>query len=224
MTTADAQLHDMVSRPSLRLWTFFAAGVLFVAALGYSFTGSPNGLASKSALNNASGLPEPVSDAAPPSPEDQIVGIVERLALRLQNEPDDVVGWALLARAYSAMGRYSEAVSAYQKALPVAESADLLADYADALAGQNHGQLDVAAARQIDRALVLEPGNPKALALAGRIAFDKGDYARAVRQWEKVERALPPDSALKAPLQDSIVEARQMAAVRVQTQTGKPVR
>jgi cytochrome c-type biogenesis protein CcmH len=210
MMAPDTQAHDAIARPIVRLWTSFAAGVLVVAALGYSFTGSPNRLTSKATAIDSSALAAPAATADPQSPEDQIAGIIERLAQRLKGQPDDAAGWSLLARAYSAMGRYGEAVSAYKKAVPLAESADLLADYADALAGQNQGKLDSEATRQINRALVLEPGNPKALALAGRVAFDKSDYAGAVRQWEKVERALPPDSALMAPLQASIAEARQL--------------
>jgi cytochrome c-type biogenesis protein CcmH len=228
MTAAsDGSANPAILRTSLRLWTSFAGGVVVVAALGYSFTGSPNHVIAPTPANTTSNLPIPAATADLQSPEDQITGIVERLALRLKDEPGDAAGWSLLARAYSAMGRYGEAVSAYQTAVPLGENADLLADYADALAGQNNGKLDNEATRQINRALALEPENPKALALSGRIAFDKGDYAGAVRQWEKVERALPPDSALMAPLQASVAEARQLGAARAPAKpdkTGKPVR
>jgi cytochrome c-type biogenesis protein CcmH len=210
-------LTDALVRPSLRLRATFASGVLVVAALGYSATGSPGrfGMANAVANNAAdAGTPTPVAASPSPSPDDQMAGIVERLAQRLKEQPGDAAGWTLLARAYTAMGRYDDAVSAYKTALPLAgDSADLLADYADALAGQNNGKLNAEATRQIKRALVLEPGNPKALALSGRAAFDGGDYAGAVVQWEKVERALPPDSALMTPLRSSIAEARQLAGL-----------
>jgi cytochrome c-type biogenesis protein CcmH len=211
---ADPLIHDAVARPSMGQWATFASGVLVVATLGYSATGSPGRLATGPAVANQAaeaGAATPASVAESQSPEDQIAGIVERLAQRLKEQPGDAAGWTLLARAYLAMGRYDDAVAAYKTALPLAgESADLLADYADTLAGQNKGQLSAEAKRHIKRALVLEPGNPKALALSGRAAFDAADYAGAVGQWEKVERALPPDSALMAPLQASIAEARQL--------------
>jgi cytochrome c-type biogenesis protein CcmH len=228
MTHAEAvlPLAQATVRPSMRLWTLFAGGVLVIATLGYSFTGSRNPASNdNAAASNTSGPSAPAAAADPQSPEDQVAGMVGRLAQRLKEQPDDGAGWSLLARAYTAMGRYDEAVPAYQRALPLAaESADLLADYADALAGQNQGKLDIAAVRQINRALALEPGNPKALALAGRVAFDAGDYAGAIRQWEKVERALPPDSALMGPLQASIAEARQLDSAPTPAQTAKPIR
>lgn len=224
MMTPAAPNHDAVARAPLRLWTVFASGVLIVAALGYAYTGSPNRMIEKAPVTTISVPPVPAAAADPPSPEDQIAGIVERLAERLRGQPDDAAGWSLLARAYSAMGRYDEAVAAYKKAVPLAESANLLADYADALAGQNRGTIDSEGARQINRALSLEPGNPKALALAGRVAFDRGDYAGAVRQWEKVEHALPPDSALVAPLQASILEARQLGRLPLRAQAESPVK
>lgn len=220
---SDLLTHDAVARPSLRLWATFAGGVLVVAALGYSATGSPGRVGADDAVaNHAADADTRSPSAESQTQEDQIAGIVERLAQRLRQEPGDAAGWTLLARAYSAMGRYDDAVSAYKVALPLAgESADLLADYADALAGRNKGKLSTEATRQINRALVLEPGNPKALALAGRAAFDAGDYAGAVRLWEKVERALPPDSALMEPLRASIAEARQFAGLPVADKAAK---
>jgi cytochrome c-type biogenesis protein CcmH len=228
MMQADPLIHDAVARPSIRLWAIFTSGVLVVAAMGYSATGSPGrsgarqAVASQAASAGAA-TTAPQAAAESQSPEDQIAGIVDRLAQRLKAQPADAAGWTLLARAYSAMGRYDEAVAAYKTALPLAgESADLLADYADTLTGQNKGQLNAEAKRHIKRALVLEPGNPKALALSGRAAFDVADYAGAVGQWEKVERALPPDSALMAPLQASIAEARQLGRLPDKAPTSSP--
>ena len=220
-----------------------AAGVLLIAAAGYSFTRSSrlNAVANNASANQQASAPSGTgaADAVRPQPTnaapgdppsaEQVAGIVERLAQRMKTSPDDAAGWALLARAYSAMGQYADAVPAYEKAVALsgdkpdqfdtavnagnAGRADLLADYADTLAGFNKGRLTPLAMAQIAKALKLEPGNPKALALAGRAAFDAGDYAGAVQRWEAVQKALPPDSAFKIPLQDSITQARQLAGM-----------
>ena len=42
--------------------------------------------------------------------------MVERLAARLRENPDDVEGWKLLGRSYGALGRFPEAADAYAKA------------------------------------------------------------------------------------------------------------
>ncbi|HJV11710.1 MAG TPA: c-type cytochrome biogenesis protein CcmI, partial [Burkholderiales bacterium] len=65
----------------------------------------------------------------------QLEGMVERLAARLRENPDDVEGWKLLGRSYSVLGRFSESAEAYAKAAARApRDAQLLADLADVLA------------------------------------------------------------------------------------------
>ena len=69
----------------------------------------------------------------------QIEAMVERLATRLRENPEDAEGWKMLGRSYAALGRFAEAVDAYGKAAVRApRDADLLADFADAL-GMAHG-------------------------------------------------------------------------------------
>jgi len=46
----------------------------------------------------------------------QIEAMVERLAAKLKDNPDDVEGWKLLGRSYGALGRFREAIDAYAKA------------------------------------------------------------------------------------------------------------
>ena len=62
--------------------------------------------------------------------------MVERLAERLQQEPDNLEGWVMLGRSYFILKRYSEAAQAYANVMALAEeeTPDLLADYAEALA------------------------------------------------------------------------------------------
>ena len=46
-----------------------------------------------------------------------IEALSERLKKKLEQNPNDGVGWALLARSYVEMGRHSEAVAIYEKAM-----------------------------------------------------------------------------------------------------------
>jgi len=46
----------------------------------------------------------------------QVEAMVERLATRLKDNPDDVEGWKMLARSYSVLGRFPQAADAYAKA------------------------------------------------------------------------------------------------------------
>lgn len=201
-----------LAKPPRKLQATLLLAVLVLAVAGYMVTGSPEHAGvSRSAPAAATASAEP---DGPPVSDDQVNEIVARIAQRLKEQPEDGAGWALLARAYSAMGRHTEAVPAFQKALALnGADATLMADYADTLAAQNNGRFDAEALKLIERALVLEPDNFKALALSGSAAFDNRDYALAVRQWEQVERNLPADSRMLPQVRSSIAQARELGGL-----------
>jgi len=53
---------------------------------------------------------------APPHEGGDMGAMTAKLQARLAHEPNDGLGWALLARAYAWMGRYAEAEAAFAKA------------------------------------------------------------------------------------------------------------
>ena len=206
--------------PSRKLQAGLALAVLGLAVVGYGVTGSPGsaGLAAAGSGGSAVAAAAEASAAdngEPPVTEAQVIEIVERMAQRLKDQPGDGAGWALLARAYSALGRHAEAAAAFDKAVALTpDVATLLVDHADSLAAQNGGQFTPQALKLIERALVLEPGNIKALALAGSAAYDRRDYAGAVALWERVERGLPAaDSGILPQVRASIAQARELGGL-----------
>ena len=149
------------------------------------------------------------------SPGVQLETLVERLAAHLRENPDDTAGWKLLARSYASLERFPEAADAYAKAAVRApRDAQLLADFADALAMARGRSLEGEPERLIARALELEPGNIKALALAGSAAFARRDYAAAAAQWQKILPLLPPGSEDARSIQANIEEAKALAGRR----------
>ena len=201
-------------RPSRRLTLVLSAGVLAVAGAGYWWTGAP-GLIKGGAVATAPAAGEGTAGAAEgqgqaPTPE-QVSAMVDKLAQRLKDKPDDAQGWSMLARAYAVLGRNAEALPAFEKAVSLrGNDAGLLADYADTLAVQSDHQLNGAPLKLIERALQAEPGNLKALALAGTAAFDRKDFAAAVSYWEKLKQAVPAESSYRSQVQAGIDEARQL--------------
>lgn len=51
-----------------------------------------------------------------------IASMVDRLATRLEDEPDDLDGWLRLANAYTVLGRQDEAITAYETAVTLADA------------------------------------------------------------------------------------------------------
>jgi cytochrome c-type biogenesis protein CcmH len=145
---------------------------------------------------------------------DQIVAMVDKLAQRLKEQPGDAEGWTMLARSYSVMGRNDDAIDAYAKAIALRkDDASLMADYADALALKNNRNLDGEPMVWVERALKLDPKNLKALALAGVYAYDRKDYAGAIKQWEKVVQYGAPDNPFVVQFGPAIAEARAQAGL-----------
>jgi cytochrome c-type biogenesis protein CcmH len=137
----------------------------------------------------------------------------------MEKEPDNVEGWTMLGRSYTALGEFAEAARAYGNAVARSGSdATLLADYADALAMAQGRRLDGEPEKLIERALAIDPQNLKALALAGSAAFERHEYAAAAGYWERILKVLPEDSQFTQSVRASIAEARELAK-----QPGAPV-
>jgi len=140
--------------------------------------------------------------------------MVQRLSERLKTNPEDGAGWAMLGRSYSVMGRNAEASQAYAKALPLLrEDAQLLADYAESLAlSDSDQQLAGKPTELFEKALKLDPDNPKGLWLAGMAAFQKEDYRAASEYWKRLTLSMPADSEDVRAIKENIAEAEARAA------------
>jgi len=150
-------------------------------------------------------------------PEDQIKGMVERLAAKMRARPDDVEGWKLLGRSYGVLGRFRESVEAYAQAAKRApEDAQLLADFADALAMSQGQSLAGEPEKLILRALEIDPSNLKALALAGTAAYARKDYEMAASHWERMLPLVPPDSEDARTIQANVDEARSLSGQKAE--------
>jgi cytochrome c-type biogenesis protein CcmH len=138
----------------------------------------------------------------------------ERLKKKLEQNPNDGAGWALLARSYAEIGRHADAVPMYEKAMKlIPDDPQMLADYADAL-GMLHGRkLEGKPEQLIQQALKIDPNHVKALMLAGTVAFDRKEYGRAAQYWDKARTNLPPgtDTEIVQELTGGIAEANSLA-------------
>ncbi len=138
-----------------------------------------------------------------------IESMLTKLAQRLEKEPENADGWAMLARSYYVMQRYPEAVRAYQKLVKlVPQEPSVLADYADALAMQNGRKISGEPLALVHEALKIDPTQAKALAMAGTEAFDRQDFKLAVDYWERLRASVPPGSEMAQNIEGSINEAR----------------
>lgn len=151
------------------------------------------------------GRPEAIN----PAPADPVQQMVQRLASRLRQTPDDAEGWALLARAYEQLGRPQDALPAYAE-LERLRPGDPqpLSQHAVTLALVRGKGLDGEPEALLRRAFKLDPRHVPTLALLGSAAHERGDTAAAVGYWRRVLAEVPPDSDIAASLRDSIAKAQ----------------
>jgi len=190
-------------------------GLAFLVALGlpilalslYLRVGNYNALALSAAP------PQPAAVGIQPGDEQgsqqRIEANIAVLAKRLEQNPNDVDGWIMLARSYTAQEKYSAASAAFAKATKLkTNDAELWADYAFAMAMANGRRLQGQPAELINKALKLDPQNPKALELAGSAAFEAKDYKRAIQFWRQLLQKTPAESELGKALAERIEEAQ----------------
>lgn len=170
------------------------------ASAGYALLGNP--LALDPAQRQA-------QQQGPAMSPEQIQAMVEKLAARMEQNPDDEQGWVMLARSYKVMGRPADAAKAYAKGEKlVATDASLLADYAEVLAMSSETGIKGKPAQLVQQALKLDPNNGHALFLAGAAAMESGQPAQAADYWEKVLPQVDPGSELHTLLKDNIDKIR----------------
>ncbi|MDP1535752.1 MAG: c-type cytochrome biogenesis protein CcmI [Burkholderiales bacterium] len=212
-TTADSKPGVSPAPRAGKLTAAIFAATLPLAATGlYLMVGTPEGL-----------KPQQVAGAGHEITPQQIEQMVEKLAARLKASPEDGEGWVMLGRTYAMLDRFNESAAAYgEAARRVPGDAQLLVDYADVLAMAQGRRLAGEPEKLVQRALAIDPENPKALALAGSAAFEQKQYATAILHWQKLVAALPPNSEIANAVQGSIAEARSLGGGSAKPEIAKP--
>lgn len=195
-----------------------ALGMALVAGAVYQAVGTPKAL-DPEAVAPVVSAPAQAQDVGPA----QIEAMVARLAERLKTQPDDLKGWRMLARSYETLRRFDQAVLAYQRLQQLAPNdAEVLVDHAVAL-GMSAGQtLTGEPERLLRQALNIDPTNVQALALVGSAAFERRDYAGAIKPWQQLLALAPPDSDIARSITASIAKAQTLAKGRPASTQGQP--
>ncbi len=178
-----------------RIWAALV-GTLMVATLGlYQWVGTPAAL-------------QPQARAAAPQTIEE--GITQLQAV-LQQNPERMDGWVLLARSQLEVGNIAEAAAAYQRAVQLApDEPGLLVEAAQARAQAAPDFLfDGTAVQWLQHARKLAPDNERAIWLTGIVQRQRGQNEDAVSTWTALLPKLEPAAA--AALQEQIDIARGKA-------------
>ena len=180
--------------------------LLVVPALAvglYAWLGEPDAVRYEAELAKAQGE---VSN-------EELDAMVRQMTQQLESKPPgqavDAPAWEMLARAHASRQRFADADKAYQRALELTpDNPNLLADRADLLALLQGQSAAGEAMRLVNRALEIDPGHPKALALAGSSAYGRKDFVAAEAFWERARERAAPGSPFAQGLESSLEAAR----------------
>ena len=194
----DGENQAAQTAPARKLAIALALGLPLLGLLGYGVLGNPRALDATQVA------------ARPPMTQDQIEGMVAKLAERMKANPDDTKGWIMLGRSYKSLGRYDDAVQAYSKAEKVIdEDPDLLASYAETIAMANGKGLSGKPTQLIEKALKLNPQHGHSLFLAGAAAMERGDRKAGIAYWETLLPQVEPGSEIDQMLRQGIEKMKQ---------------
>ena len=150
-----------------------------------------------------------VAAAAEMTPEERmemIRGMVEGLALRLEENPGDAEGWLRLVRSYDVLGEPEKARDALRRAMEtVPDDLPALRAFARALTGEAGPEAPPPEAAAVyARILALDPDDQPALWFTGLAAAERGDAATARSRWQRLLDLLTPDTPEHAAVQAAL--------------------
>jgi cytochrome c-type biogenesis protein CcmH len=131
--------------------------------------------------------------------------MIEKLAARLEQEPDDVEGWRMLGWSYFSQERHQEAAQAYAHTVRLApNNAKYQSAYGEALVMAAGGFVSDEALAVFDTTLALNPSDPRARFFKGLSLDQAGKSDDAITAWITMVNTAPESSDWVPDLRDRI--------------------
>ena len=140
--------------------------------------------------------------------------LAQRLAKRLQTEPDNLQGWMLLSNYHATSGRTTEALTAIKKAHDLApDNPYVLLQYAEALIPTQNNIVSAQAKDLFNKALAADPRNPRARYYLALAKAQANDVRGAIQDWVDLISISPPDAPWLTTVRSQIVAASKELGV-----------
>jgi cytochrome c-type biogenesis protein CcmH len=152
------------------------------------------------------------ADMTPEQRDQMIRGMVDNLATRLRDNPNDADGWLRLGRAYKVLGEQDKSIEALESGTKAAPGrVDVLMAYADALmsASGDEDAPPASAVAALRNVLALQPDNPQALWFLGLDAARTANTSEASQLWGRLLAQLKPGTPEHAEVQSRLDSLRQ---------------
>ena len=140
--------------------------------------------------------------------------LAQRLAKRLENEPDNLQGWILLSNYHATSGRTIEALEAIKKAHDLApDNPYVLLQYAEALIPTQNNIVSAQASDLFNKALAADPRNPRARYYLALAKAQANNVRGAIQDWVDLISISPPDAPWLTTVRSQIIAASKELGV-----------
>jgi len=137
----------------------------------------------------------------------EVAAMIAKLEQRLHDAPNDIDGWLMLGRSYSALDKPTLALNAYQKAYDLSKGSntDAALGLGEVMITMDERSIAGQAGQLFEAVLAKEPNNPKALWYGAVTALTNGKSPLAHERLQRILALSPPEnvrSIIERQLQD----------------------
>lgn len=211
---ADAADPDAPPLKGLGSWStthklLAGAGALGLAALALLLFRSPG-------EGGPTELPPAMASGASAQGIDDVDTMISRLAARLEKNPADGEGFRMLGWSHVMTGHPERAIAPYKRAMALLPANALVhSGYGEALVGVAGNKVTEEARGHFDKALALDPKEPRALYFAALWLAQNGQEKQALEKWLALANSAPAEASWQPDLRARIAETARKLGVDV---------
>jgi cytochrome c-type biogenesis protein CcmH len=199
------------SPPTAPRRLLIGAGVLVAAAIGIFALRTPDDV-----MPPVDGVTATTSPGPSATEIADVDSMISRLAARLEKNPDDGEGFRMLGWSYVMTGHPDKALAPYKRALALLPaSATANAGYGEALVGTQGGRVTDEAKAAFDKAIGLDPAEPRARYFLALWQAQHGQEKQALDKWLELTNSAPADAAWQPDLRRQITTTAARLGVDV---------
>ncbi|WP_143084898.1 hypothetical protein [Novosphingobium sp. CF614] len=158
----------------------------------------------------------PAGAAAGTQTLDDVDTMIGRLSQRLQANPKDGEGFRMLGWSYAMTGHPEKALQPYRRALELLpDNALVHSGYAEALTGVAGGKVDAQAKREFEKALALDPAEPRTRYFLALWKAQNGQEKSALEEWIALANSGPADASWQGDVRRQITQVAAKLKVDV---------
>ncbi len=168
------------------------------------------------AIWNRSVQPTQNAAQAEKAPQGDVGAMISGLEAKLKANPNDAEGWRMLGWAFFETGKFAESASAYGRATQINPGkAEYWSSLGEARVMAGAGNVPSDAKLAFDKAVSLDPKDPRARYFLGVARDMSGDHKGAIDDWLALLADTPPGAPWEADVRRLIVDVGRKEKVEV---------